>query len=761
MKRKKISTKRSREPAQNTQKAAGQKAITRDIFWRNFSVRAKTQFALFIVANVAMITVGLLGYFSARKILVDVTFDRLAAIREAKSYSISSYFDNLRKQIITLSESRMIIEAVYSFKNAAIFLENDFYGDVSPDSMLISLNRYYNREFLPRWQEISQDKKLGKDDFMINNTAALKLQYHYIAANPYPVGAKAFFEKANDGSLYSDVHGRYHKIFRSYLEEMGFEDMFLLNAENGEVMYSVSKEIDYMSSLLDGPHRESSLADAFRQAKNTPFKNFSVLTDFKKYHPSYDVPSAFIASPIFDQDKKVGVLVLQISIDEIDRILSSNQQWELEGLGSSGEVFLLGEDFKMRSNPRMFKENPEAFFKMLRNNYSEDEVESIRRYGTSVLLQEVKTEAGRRALQGITEQRILSGYQGNKVLSAYSYLDLEGVNWAILVEIAEEEAFANLTTLRNNILFVMFFVFLCTFLLSSLYSRWFTQPIKTIRHILQKLSLGEQVEKITAFSDDEIGQTFTVVNRMIVRFNNITAFIHAIRSGNFSHKFEVFSKKDEIGNALIGMRDHLKKVEEEDKRRNWVSEGSAKFAEILRRHNHDMDELADKALYFIIEYLKLEQGAIYLLKSDKQNDEEYLEMRACYAYARKKILNQRIAWGQGVVSQCWQDKALIYMDDVPPSYPHIKTGLIEMDSKSVLLVPILINHEVYGVIELLSIQKIPKYKQSFTKRLAGNIASTIFGQVSYTRTQELIKESEQLKQRLSTEDEKKKIWSSD
>jgi len=719
--------------------------------WENLSIRFKVQFALFIVANISIVTIGFLGYFSATDALEKVTFDQLTSVRETKRQVITNYFDRIKKQVATFSESKMVVDAMQSFKNASLFLENDFYGDVAPDSMLVSLNEYYASEFLPRWQNISLDTSATVEEFMIDNTAALKLQYYYISGNPYPTGSKELLDKAPDGSLYSDVHERYHTIFRNYSREFEFYDIFLVDNQSSKVLYSTSKEIDYMANLLEGPYRDSNIAKAFEKASESPFRNFIILTDFEKYSPSYDSPSAFIASPIFDKHKKIGVLIFQISPEVVNRILTGGQQWEIEGLGTTGETYLVSSDFKMRSDARMLTENPDSYFEMLEDNFPQAEVELVKRHNTSILFQSVNTEAAQNAIQGITGTKIITNYRGKRALSAFSDLDIDGVQWGIISEIEEDEAFALVYTLRRKIIVAMLVIFLFTSLLGAVYSRWFVQPIKKLRNTLIELSNGEKVEKMMVVGNDEIGQTTTAMNRLIDRIESASEFAQSIGKGTFNSNFEAISEDDELGNSLTEMRNQLKAVAEEDRKRNWITEGIAEFADVLRNNTNNLETLADQALFFIVEYVQLVQGGIYLIESNEK--EKWLEMKACYAYDRKKYLNSKIEWGQGVVSQCWQDKDIIYMDNIPDEYPLITTGLAHMKPRAIFLVPIMLNESIYGIIEVASVEDIPQFKREFIQKVAENIASTIYSVMSNLKTEELLVESQLLAKELTTREE--------
>ena len=91
---------------------------------------------------------------------------------------------------------------------------------------------------------------------------------------------------------------------RSYLEKFGFYDIFLIDNETGHIVYSVFKEVDFATSLLTGPYKETNFARAFKAASQANDKDFVKLVDFEPYYPSYNAPASFIASPIFNGSRK-------------------------------------------------------------------------------------------------------------------------------------------------------------------------------------------------------------------------------------------------------------------------------------------------------------------------------------------------------------------------------------------------------------------------------------------------------------------------
>ena len=148
---------------------------------------------------------------------------------------------------------------------------------------------------------------------------------------------------------------------------------------------------DYATNLLAGPYKDTNFARAFREARNAPENEFVKLIDFEFYDPSYAAPASFIASPIFDGDKKIGVLVFQIPISGINRVMTGNYNWKNDGLGESGETYIAGSDYKMRNDSRFLIEEPDRYFELIEQiGTDKGVINQIKLHSTSIMFQEIR-----------------------------------------------------------------------------------------------------------------------------------------------------------------------------------------------------------------------------------------------------------------------------------------------------------------------------------------------------------------------------------
>ena len=382
------------------------------------------------------------------------------------------------------------------------------------------LYTYYENELLPKLEEGSNETH-ELDQFLPKSKTAIYLQHHYIATNKAPLGSKDEMNNALDGSQYSAVHEKYHAIFRSYLQKFGYYDIFLIDDETGEIIYSVFKETDYATSLLTGAFNRSNIADAFLATLELDGPEDVKFTDFKYYEPPYGAPAAFVGSPIYEGEQRIGVLVFQLPVQQINEIMTGGQNWINDGLGNSGETYLVGSDGSMRSVSRFLIEDREGYFAALRGlSYPEKIIQQLDNFNTSILLQNVQTQAATRAMMGKTETAIIDDYRGISVLSSYTPLKYGDDQRAVISEIDAEEAFAPVVNLSEILALSAALIALGVGLLSALVAGRFIQPIKALAGAAEEVSSGNTKVELPVKSKDEIGVLTENFNQMVVNLRD-------------------------------------------------------------------------------------------------------------------------------------------------------------------------------------------------------------------------------------------------
>jgi anti-anti-sigma regulatory factor/HAMP domain-containing protein len=463
---------------------------------------------LLVLASVAIVSAGitsLMSYRIARQAIQQQSFDKLTAVREMKGNQIEDYTRQIVDQILTLSESRMIVDAMNDFRRSFRSIEEDLRlppGEFEQRDQRLRL--YYQEQFLNRLREISASEA-SISDYWPGDDGARLLQQLYIADNPFDTGTKHMLDAADDASSYSMAHRRYHPLIRNFLERFGYYDIFLADHETGSIVYSVFKEVDFGTSLLSGPYRESNLAEAFRAARVAGVPGYTRLVDFESYVPSYGAQASFIATPVHDGDEVVGILVFQMPVDRINTIMTSRKEWARVGLGISGETYIVGDDLTLRNQSRFLLEDREDYLRTIAESGAPPStVNRIATLGSSIGLQEVRTEGTRAAVRGEVGTGVFPDYRGVPVLSAYRPLDIPDVSWVVMSEIDRAEALAPVRSLRNRALVVLAVLVVAIVGIAYWFASTLTRPLKTLGQVAGELAQGRLDRAVDTSGNDEI-----------------------------------------------------------------------------------------------------------------------------------------------------------------------------------------------------------------------------------------------------------------
>lgn len=378
-----------------------------------------------MLGAIAVVVTGVLGYREAHDALEEAIYNQLTTARKSKARQIETYFRTIRNELRQLAAAKMTIEATRAFRGEFGELEQ---SDI-PFDMRRRVGDWYEKQYLPEMSRLI-GKEQNLTDYLPTGSAAYYLQNHYIVSNPQPKDRRNLVDDPGDGSAYSREHAIYHPLMRAAAAAYGFVDLLLADPKTGRLIYSVAKEVDFSTSLRTGPHRSSNISAAVARCSVATDRSTVCFEDFAPYAPSRGVPTAFMAAPVFDQGVVIAVLVAQLTVDEIDNVVTGNRQWHQDGFGGTGEAYLVGSDRFVRSGPRAFYENPAQYFAELQQGGElKENIDAIRRYGTPVMHQRVVTEAARAALAGIEGTGEILGYRRIPTLASWGPLAIADTKW--------------------------------------------------------------------------------------------------------------------------------------------------------------------------------------------------------------------------------------------------------------------------------------------------------------------------------------------
>lgn len=333
-----------------------------------------------------------------------------------------------------------------------------------------------------------------------------------------------------------------------------------------------------------------------------------------------------------------------------------------------------------------------------------------------------------------------------------AFIKQQGKAKELVNQINQEEEKAE--TFYTILLF--FYIFLLSSFIYWIVKYLILNPIYKISLSTRELAKGNLTEKIDYRSKNELGYIAQNINSMAEILQNATDFTTKIGEGKLDADYKGLDEDHDnsLASSLLQMREKMQASAKADKERSWVNEGLAKFADILRNNNDNIEELSYQIISNLVKFMEANQGALFVLNEpDDENEEPKIILESAYAYERRKRIKKEIAIGEGLVGQSVQEGDRIYLTEVPEDYVEIKSGLGETLPRCVLIVPLKINEEIKGVVEIASIQQIPEYKIDFVEKLGENIASTIANAKTNERTKKLLTESQEMTEQMRSQEE--------
>ena len=281
-----------------------------------------------------------------------------------------------------------------------------------------------------------------------------------------------------------------------------------------------------------------------------------------------------------------------------------------------------------------------------------------------------------------------------------------------------------------------------------LFRRSLSKSIRKPKEMLEKLSKGELPET-EPLTHNELSPVINASNMLTIGLKKASEFATEIGNGNFEKDYQPLSEKDMLGNALIGMRNNLKKFTLKEREQNWVNIGYTQISDILRSEKGTKEEISTAVLTNLIKYLNANQGAIFIYDENKN----HLEMLSAYAYGRKKYMQKTLLPGEGLAGQVLLEAKTTYLKEIPDNYIQIRSGLGGANPRNILIVPLKTENGVEGVLEIASFKIFEPFMIELIEKIALNIAVAYTNTKIAERTQKLLAETTQMAETMKIHDE--------
>ncbi len=498
------------EPVSVEEPARAVKRGRRFLRFFRVGIQSKLLVTLLACSIMSVAVVGLVGYVSGRNALREVAIERLLELRESQKRQVEALFKELTNSLIVYSGGFSAFEATEAFTAGFAQLAN---ATINPAQQQAIVN-YYNNELIKPIDRATGDD-LDINALLPSSNAQKYLQAYYTA--PFAsVSDSMRFNNADDGSAWSAANARYNDFFRNVVTRFEYRDGLLLDLD-GNVVYTVNKGPDLGTNVFTGPYRETNLREAYQKALRSNALDFVWITDFQQYQPQLDAPTAWVVSPVGMNGKIEGVMALPLPISKINDIMDANKHWEAVGMGRSTETYLAGPDSLMRSDSRLFLENPEQYrCEAAAGGTPTDIVDRALRLGGTTLVQPVPSAGLRAAQRGQTGVVAGTDYLGNKELEAYAPLNVPNsdLHWSILATRDDWAAYQRLASFGKTLVLAVAGMGFVICVVSMLLAKLLVRPIRRLEAGTEKISSGDYEVTVPVRSHDELGDLTAAFNEM-------------------------------------------------------------------------------------------------------------------------------------------------------------------------------------------------------------------------------------------------------
>lgn len=485
---------------------AGRKSRLRPRLPSRISIQSKLMLILLVTSIVSVAVVGYVEFQSGVTELRTVVSKQLIQLREAQRRSVEALFTELTNSLIVYSGGTTATNAARAFSAGFAQLAD---AEVTAEQQRAIVD-YYRNEYVAAVAHRT-GQQLDVDALLPTSTPQRYLQAHYTAP------AKDNPAQPREAGPWAAANATFNDYFAQLVSRSGYPDALLLDTA-GNVVYSVNKGPDLGTNILTGPYRESNLRDAYRKALAANAVDFVWITDYQPYQPQLNTPTAWLVSPVGMKGEIAGVLALPVPSAKINQIMTANQHWDVAGVGSTTETYLAGPDDLMRSDSRLFLQDPPEYRReAIAAGTSAETVDTALRLGTTTLVQPVPS-AGLHAAQSGRTGTVTTGrdYLGHRQLEAYAPLNVPNseLQWSVMATRNHSDAYAGVTSFTRRVVLTTTAIIFAICVLAMLLARVFLRPIRRLEAATQQISAGSYDVTIPIRSHDEIGDLTAAFNQM-------------------------------------------------------------------------------------------------------------------------------------------------------------------------------------------------------------------------------------------------------
>jgi class 3 adenylate cyclase len=482
------------------------------------SLRRSLALRLTTVALSATLLLGGFIFFETRSLLGDGTNALLVNQQQSQARLVGDGLDGVGDSVSVLARDQAIVAALTEF--AAAFDEIGGQPDLLDAGQRRALDDYYNSFVADAIAEAGLDLP-PVAELVPRDAASAYLQYHYVVANPFEPGEReALVEAEGDESAYRSVHAARHPTLDEQRRSLRFSDLLLVDGD-GNVVYTAEKRADLGRNLVGSPFLGDAVSRRLAERLAAAPVGETVLLDFDRYPPALGTPTLFAAAAVYGTEGTIGTVVVEIPVEALNRITTSDGGWSRVGLGDTGEVYVVGSDLLMRSDSRLWLEDPDAYLEAVaKQGYPAEVSESIALFGTTALLQPVDTAPVEAALDGEPFVSRTRDYLGRRTVSAAGRVENDQLDWVVVAQVTSSEASRSVGAYLRRLAIVAAILTPLVALAGVVLAGLFTRPFRPVVEAADRIARGDLDVEVPDLGRNELGD----VGR---RLTDLAAFLRS------------------------------------------------------------------------------------------------------------------------------------------------------------------------------------------------------------------------------------------
>ncbi|MEM9713247.1 MAG: HAMP domain-containing protein [Actinomycetota bacterium] len=456
------------------------------------SLRLRLTVVLIGVAVGSVLTLGAVNYWNTRSVLGDEVDRQLSSLQVEQARSIRTGLEQVRQFVAAAALDELVIDALVDLGDARVALEGQ--PDLVDDADLETLEAWYAGNVIEPLDALDLDVG-GVEALLPTTDAGRAIQIRYVLDA----------EPNGDLSVYEEAHDRHVEGLRRLTGLSGLDELLLVDA-TGSVVFSIDRSIDLGTDLVDGPYRDSGLAEALRTELPTVPVGDGVYVDFRRHLPAGGAPVMFIAASVRDDARVIGAIAFQLDAASLTALTTAGGRWDEIGLGDTGETYVVGSDRLLRSDSRLWLEDPERYLAELDGGDEERRVaELIEAFGSTVLIQPADTEAIATALDGETFRGSTTNYLGRSTSTVASPVGVDGLDWVIVADVGAGETDEAINSYLGTVLLLALVVIPIVALGGAWIAGRLTRPIGPLLAAADRVAGGDLDTVAPDLGGDEFG----------------------------------------------------------------------------------------------------------------------------------------------------------------------------------------------------------------------------------------------------------------